>query len=88
MHFHLKPLSALLPLTLFMIVVNQDLNAQATGTETFTVTQVPAENGSYTIQPAIADATRVKAGTVLTVIAKPSPKFRLDAIYYTVKGGM
>ncbi len=88
MHFHLKPLSTLLPLTLFMIVVNQDLNAQATGTETFTVTQVPAENGTYTIQPAIADATRVKAGTVLTVVAKPSPKFSLDAIYYTVKGGM
>ncbi|WP_052324054.1 alpha/beta hydrolase [Flavihumibacter sp. ZG627] len=71
-----------------MILLNQDLNAQATGSETFTVTHVPAENGAYTIQPAIADATRVKAGTVLTVIAKPSPKYSLDAIYYTVKGGM
>lgn len=88
MHTHFKLLPALLQFTLLMILLNHDLKAQATGTETFTVTQVPAENGTYTIQPAIADATRVKAGTVLTVVAKPSLKFSLDAIYYTVKGGM
>ncbi len=56
--------------------------------ETFTVTLVPAENGSYTITPKIPADGKIPAGTVLTVTAKPSSDYSLDAIYYTVKGGM
>ncbi len=56
--------------------------------ETFTITLVPAENGSYTINPKIPADGKVPAGTVLTVAAKPSPGYSLDAVYYTVKGGM
>src|SRR6187455_2138651 len=55
--------------------------------ETFTVTQAPAENGSYTIDPTIPADGKVKAGTVLTVKATPSSNYSLDAIYYTVQGG-
>lgn len=55
--------------------------------ETFTVTLVPEENGSYTIEPKIPADGKVAAGTVLTLKAKPSSGFKLDATYYTVKGG-
>jgi acetyl esterase len=56
--------------------------------ETFTVTLVPAENGSYTIDPKIPADGKVAAGTVLTVKAAPASNYSLDVIYYTVKGGM
>jgi acetyl esterase/lipase len=56
--------------------------------EAFTVTLVPAENGSYTINPKIPADGKVQAGTILTVTAKPASTYSLDAIYYTVKGGM
>jgi acetyl esterase/lipase len=56
--------------------------------EAFTVTLVPAENGSYTINPKIPADGKVQAGTILTVTAKPASDYSLDAIYYTVKGGM
>lgn len=54
----------------------------------FTVTLVPAENGSYTVSPEIPEDGKVPAGTVLTVKAKPGLGHALDAIYYTVQGGM
>jgi acetyl esterase/lipase len=57
-------------------------------TETFTVTRVPAENGDYSINPEIPADGKIAAGTVLTITAKPSTGYSLDAIYYTVKGGM
>jgi acetyl esterase len=56
--------------------------------EKFTVTSVAAENGSYTISPKISKDGKVPAGTVLTVKAKPAAAHRLDAVYYTVKGGI
>ena len=56
--------------------------------ETFTVTLVPIENGSCSIDPKIPADGKVPAGTVLTVTAKPSSGYTLDAVYYTVKGGM
>ncbi|WP_310586721.1 alpha/beta hydrolase [Telluribacter sp. SYSU D00476] len=56
--------------------------------ETYTVTLVPAENGSYTITPKIPEDGKVPAGTILTVQAKPASAYSLDAVYYTVKGGM
>ncbi|MBC3539090.1 alpha/beta hydrolase [Rufibacter sp. H-1] len=56
--------------------------------ETFTVTPVPAESGSYTITPKLPADGKVSAGTVLTVKAKPASGFSLDAVYYTVKGGI
>jgi acetyl esterase len=56
--------------------------------ETFTVTLVAAENGSYSIDPQIPSDGKVEAGTVLTVKATPALNYSLDAIYYTVKGGM
>lgn len=72
-----------------------NLNAQTSSSsskvesvETFTVTSVPAENGSYTISPKIPDDGKVPAGTVLSVKAKPASGYGLDAVYYTVKGGM
>jgi acetyl esterase len=63
-------------------------NATTMQTETFTVTKVPAENGSYSITPEIPADGKLAAGTVITVTAKPSAGYSLDAIYYTVKGGM
>jgi acetyl esterase/lipase len=54
----------------------------------FTITQVPSEHGTYTIDPRINADGKVEPGTVLTVKAKPSSGYSLDAIYYTVKGGM
>lgn len=56
--------------------------------QTFTVTAVPAENGSYTINPKLPADGKVKAGTKLTVTAKPAAGYSLDAIYYRIKGGM
>src|SRR5690242_17509548 len=64
------------------------LNAQSMSSEKFTVTSVAAENGSYSIDPEIPADGKVPAGTVLTVKAKPSSGYSLDAVYYTVKGGM
>lgn len=54
----------------------------------FTVTADAAENGEYSISPKLPADGQVAAGTVLTVTAKPSKNYSLDAIYYTYKGGM
>jgi acetyl esterase len=54
----------------------------------FSITQVPAENGSFSIEPKIPMDGKVQAGTILSVKAKPSPGYSLDAVYYTQKGGM
>ena len=56
--------------------------------EKFTVALVPAENGSYTISPQIPEDGKVPAGAEITVTATPSSGYSLDAVYYTVKGGM
>lgn len=56
--------------------------------ETYTVTLAPSENGSFTIVPKIPADGKVTEGTVLTVKAAPSSNYALDAIYYTVLGGM
>jgi acetyl esterase len=56
--------------------------------ESFTVTLASAENGSYSIDPKIPADGKINAGTVLTVKATPASNYSLDAIYYTVKGGM
>ena len=61
---------------------------EASSKETYKVISVPSENGSYTISPTIGNDNTVPAGTVLTVKAKPQKGYSLDAIYYTVKGGM
>jgi acetyl esterase len=76
------------------ILPDSNLNAQsitsskADTVETFIVTSVPAENGSYTISPKIPADGKVPAGTILTVKAKPQSRYSLDAVYYTVKGGI
>lgn len=62
--------------------------SKAEPAEAYTVTAVPAENGSYTISPKLPEDGKVPAGTVLTVKAKPAPAYRLDAVYNTVKGGI
>ena len=70
------------------------LNAQtlpsspANPIEKYSITSVPAENGSYTISPKIREDGKVPAGTVLTIKAKPASGYNLDAVYYTVKGGI
>ncbi|RYG00081.1 MAG: hypothetical protein EOO02_15630 [Chitinophagaceae bacterium] len=56
--------------------------------ESFTIKSVPSINGSYTVSPAIPADGKVAAGTELTIKAKPSAGYSLDAIFYTVKGGM
>lgn len=73
-----------------IILMNSNCNfkAQSMPNESFTVSLVQAENGSYTIDPKVPDDGKVPKGTVLTVIAKPSSGYSLDAVYYTVKGGM
>ncbi|MCB0488241.1 MAG: alpha/beta hydrolase [Cyclobacteriaceae bacterium] len=66
--------------------INFNLLAQTT--ESVMVHEVPAENGSYTVTPKVPADGKVPIGTVLTVKAKPSTGYSLDAVYYTVKGGM
>ncbi len=61
---------------------------EANPTDRYKVTFVPAQNGSYTISPKTGKYSTVPAGTVITVKAKPHKGYSLDAIYYTVKGGM
>jgi acetyl esterase len=72
-----------------------NLNAQSlkssskpNSTEKYVVTSVPAEKGSYTISPKIPEDGKVPAGIILKVKAKPRSGYKLDAVYYTVKGGM
>lgn len=82
-----KPILALLLLAT-AIHLSGMTNAFSMTSEFFTVTQVTAENGSYTVDPKIPADGKVAAGTVLTVKAKPAAGYSLDAVYYTVKGGM
>ncbi|HCY41215.1 MAG TPA: alpha/beta hydrolase [Prolixibacteraceae bacterium] len=92
-----KSIARLLITTFIYVVVllTSGLNAQTVSSsskkkplETFTITSVPAENGSYTISPKIPDDGQVPAGTVLSVKAKPASAYSLDAVYYTAKGGI
>src|SRR5262245_27347205 len=69
-------------LVIILIACNHISNAQ------FTVTAVPAENGTYKIEPALPAGGKVAPGTVLTVTAMPASGFALDAVYSTFKGGM
>jgi acetyl esterase len=72
---------------LFLLIVMFSFTSSAVA-QKFVVTLVPAGNGSYTVDPKIPADGSVAAGTVLTVTAKPSAGYALDAIYHTVKGGM
>jgi len=81
-----KPILALLLAT--AVHLSGMANAYPMTSEFFTVTQVPADNGSYTVEPKIPAGGKVAAGTVITVKAKPASGYSLDAVYYTVKGGM
>ena len=75
-------------LTTFLNAQTLPSSLKANSAETFNITSVPAENGSYTISPKIGEDGKVPAGTVLTIKAKPAPGYSLDAVYYTVKGGI
>lgn len=63
-------------------------SSKAIQIETYSIVSVPAENGSYTISPEIPKDGKIPAGTVLTIKTKPASGYKLDAVYYTVKGGM
>ncbi|RMG20720.1 MAG: alpha/beta hydrolase, partial [Bacteroidetes bacterium] len=54
----------------------------------FTVNLVPAEHGTYTVSPQIPADGKLPAGTRLQVTASPAEGYSLDAVYYTVEGGM
>lgn len=82
-----RKLTVFLP-CLFFLALGLNISAQSMTSETFAVNLVPSENGSYTISPKIPDDGQVDAGTELTVKATPAYGYELDAIYYTVKGGM
>ena len=56
--------------------------------ETFVVTLVAPENGSYTVSPELPADGQVATGTELTITATPSEGYSLDVVYYTFKGGM
>ncbi len=56
--------------------------------DSFEVNLVPPEHGTFTVNPEIPEDGMVPAGTELTVRAKPASGYSLDAIYYTVQGGM
>jgi len=56
--------------------------------ETFKITPVQAENGSYSVSPEIPADSMVAAGTELKIAATQADGFSLDCIYYTVLGGM
>ena len=66
---------------------NAETNAEMPKEE-FLVTLVPAENGAYSVSPEIPANGIVPAGTTLMVKATPDLGFSLDAVYYTVPGGM
>lgn len=70
------------------ILAATQLCSAGTSQQTFKVMLVPSENGSYMITPEIPKDGEVPAGTELTITAKPASGYSLDAIYYTVKGGM
>lgn len=84
LHLNFKNLILSSTLSMFATL----LNAQDSENGFSTVTLVTSENGTYTVIPKIPDDGKVKNGTVLTVSATPSSGYRLDAVYYTVKGGM
>ncbi len=73
---------------LFMLAMATMVIHDSMAQSTFTVTAVEAENGSYTVAPKLPADGKVAGGTVLTVTAKPSSNYSLDAVYYTFKGGM
>jgi acetyl esterase/lipase len=56
--------------------------------ETYQVTMLPAMHGRYTVSPQVPADGKVPAGTVLTIKASPDQGYRLDAVFYTYKGGM
>ncbi|WP_321347777.1 alpha/beta hydrolase [uncultured Draconibacterium sp.] len=56
--------------------------------ETFKITQVQSDNGSYSVTPEIPADSMVAAGRELTITATPADGYSLDCIYYTVLGGM
>ena len=56
-------------------------SSEANPKETFKVTSVPTENGSYTISPKIGKDSTVPAGTVLRIKATPQSGYKLDAVY-------
>lgn len=69
-----------------LLVITVNLFAQTP--ELVVVHQVPAENGFYTVTPKLPAEGKVPKGTVLNVKARPATDYSLDAVYYTVKGGM
>src|SRR4028118_1619609 len=75
-------------LTTFLNAQTLPSSLKANSAETFIITSVPAKNGSYTISPKIGEDGKVPAGTLLTIKAKPAPGYSMDAVYYTVKGGI
>lgn len=83
-----KAASAILLVAIVCLVAIVNCKAQSMSAKTFTITQVPAENGSYDIYPKIPADGKVEAGTVLSVTASPSTGYSLDALYYTAVGGM
>ncbi|MDT7838583.1 alpha/beta hydrolase [Aquabacterium sp. OR-4] len=54
--------------------------------DSFAVTLDPAQNGRYTVDPAVPANGRLPAGTVLTVTAQPNAGYALDSGYYAVPG--
>ena len=83
-----KTLQTIMLLAIICLLPNVNCKAQSMSANRFTITQVPAENGSYNIEPKIPIDGKVKAGTVLSVTAQPSPGYSLDAVYYTLKEGI
>lgn len=71
-----------------MAKTNQKTATDNNSADSYQVTLSPVENGSFSIRPEIPPDGMVKAGTALTIKASPASGYSLDAIYYTVKGGM
>lgn len=80
-------LSFVLLVAIYMLAANIS-SAKQMSQESFTVTTVPAENGSYIISPELPEDGIVPAGTELTITANPSSGYSLDCIYYSVRAGM
>lgn len=67
------------------------IDPETIGTEagqTYRVTLVPPENGSFTLRPQLPADGRVPPGTEFTIYARSNAGYSLDAIYYTENGGM
>ena len=77
-----------LPVLILALAFTDINNSSNESQEMVKVTLATPENGTYSVMPDLPANGLVEKGTELYVTATPADGYSLDAIYYTVKGGM